>query len=60
MRRLRRSWRRRETPRPGPEGEEYEIEKTQREAQKQRERFMESLVEKAGHAQYLYLKDPFE
>jgi len=61
MKRLHRFWRRRQKPllKP-PEGEEYEIEKAEREAQKERDRFAESLIEKAGHARYPFLKDPFE
>jgi hypothetical protein len=43
-----------------PQGEEYEILKAEREAQKERERYAESLVEKAGHRSYPFLKDPFE
>jgi hypothetical protein len=42
------------------QGEEYEIEKAEREAQKERDRYAESLLEKAGHARYPFLKDPFE
>jgi hypothetical protein len=42
------------------EEEEYEIEKAEREAQKERDRFAESLIEKAGHSGYPFLKDPFE
>jgi hypothetical protein len=54
------NWRHRQKPRPGVQGEEYEIAKAEREAQEKRDRFAESLGEKAGHAQYPYLKDPFE
>ena len=42
------------------QGEEYEIEKAEREAQKERDRYAESLIEKAGRARYPFLKDPFE
>ena len=45
---------------PAPQGEEYEIAENEREAQKERNRFAESLIEKAGHARYPFLKDPFE
>ncbi len=58
LRRLRRH--RQGPPRPSRQGEEYEIEKAQREAQKQRDRFAASLLEKVGHRQYPFLKDPFE
>jgi hypothetical protein len=60
MRKLRNLWRRRQKPRPSLEGEEYEIEKAQREARERGRRFGESLIEKAGHRQYPYLKDPFD
>jgi hypothetical protein len=53
-------WRHREKARPGLQGEEYEIEKAERAAQKERDRYAESLLEKAGHARYPFLKDPFE
>jgi hypothetical protein len=43
-----------------PQGEEYEIEKAEREAQKERDAYAESLIEKAGHRSYPFLKDPFE
>ena len=43
-----------------PQGEEYELEKAELEAQKERDKFKASLFEKAGHAHYPYLKDPFE
>ena len=52
--------RRPEPPLKLVQGEEYEIEKAEREAQKDRARFAESLIEKAGHARYPFLKDPFE
>ena len=42
------------------EGEEYEIAKAEEVAQNERDRFAESLIEKAGHARYPFLKDPFE
>ena len=51
---------RRKPPQPYLQGEEYEIAKAEREAQRQRERFAESLIEKAGHKNYPYLKDPFD
>ncbi len=61
MKRLDRLWRHRQEPPPAhPEGEEHEIEKAEREAQKERDRFAESLLEKAGHSRYPFLKDPFE
>jgi hypothetical protein len=60
MKRLRTLWRRRQKLRPGVQGEEYEIEKAQRQAQHERDRFANSLLEKAGHRQYPFLKDPFE
>jgi hypothetical protein len=54
-------WRRRRKPRLRPlQGEEYEIEKAEGEAQRERERFAESLIEKLGHASHPFLKDPFE
>ena len=34
--------------------------KAEREAQRQRERFAESLIEKAGHANYPFSRDPFQ
>ena len=52
--------RRRQKPIGPLQGEEYEIEKAQREAQKKRGAYAESLLEKAGHARYPFLKDPFE
>ena len=60
MKKLRSLWRHRVKARPGLQGEEYEIEKAEREAQKERDRFADSLVEKAGHRQFPFLKDPFE
>lgn len=45
---------------PGPQGEEREIQLAQQERAKERDRFLESLVEKAGHARYPWLKDPFD
>jgi hypothetical protein len=60
MKKLRSLWRHRQKPGPGLQGEEYEIEKAEQEAQKERDRFANSLVEKAGHRQYPFLKDPFE
>jgi len=53
--------RRRQKPPHKPlQGEEHEIEKAEREAQKERDRYAESLLEKAAHARYPFLKDPFE
>jgi hypothetical protein len=49
-----------EPPHTSPQGEEYEIEKAERQAQKERDTFAESLMEKAGHTHMPYLKDPFE
>ncbi len=60
MKKLRSLWRHSKKARPGLQGEEYEIEKAEREAQKERDRFADSLVEKAGHRQFPFLKDPFE
>jgi hypothetical protein len=40
--------------------EEAEIAKAQRAARREGDRFAESLIEKAGHRSYPYLKDPFE
>jgi len=61
MRSLHRLWRhRREPPHVALQGEAYEIEKAERERQKERDQFAESLIEKAGHARYPFLKDPFE
>jgi len=60
MKRLRSLWRLRQKSGTGAQGEEYEIEKAEREAQKDRDRFANSLLEKAGHRQYPFLKDPFE
>jgi hypothetical protein len=42
------------------QGEEYEIEKAEQEAQEDRDRFAESLFEKAGHVHFPFLKDPFD
>jgi hypothetical protein len=58
LHRFRRRWQK--PPLIPLQGEEYEIEKDQREAQKERDRFAESLIEKAGHARYPFLRDPFE
>jgi hypothetical protein len=63
MKLLQRLWRpvrHRQNPQKPVQGEEYEIEKAEREAQKERDRYAESLLEKAGHARYPFLKDPFE
>ena len=61
LQRLWRPMRHRQNPLQKPlQGEEYEIEKAEREAQKERDRYAESLIEKAGHARYPFLKDPFE
>jgi hypothetical protein len=60
MKKLNRLWRHRRKPGPGLQGEEYEIEKAQRQAQRERDRFADSLIEKAGHRQYPFVKDPFE
>ena len=54
---------RRREPEPSgtpPQGEEYEIEKAEREAQRERDTFANSLIEKAGHSQFPFLKDPPE
>jgi hypothetical protein len=51
---------RQDPPHKPLQGEEYEIEKAEREAQKERNRYAESLLEKAAHARYPFLKDPFE
>ena len=40
----------RQNPQRPLQGEEYEIEKAEREAQKERDRYAESLLDKAGHA----------
>jgi hypothetical protein len=53
-------FRRRREPVFPPQGEEYEIERAQRQAQKERDAYAESLIEKAGHRGYPFLKDPFE
>jgi hypothetical protein len=42
------------------EEEEAEIARNQREARRDADKFAESLIEKAGHKDYPYLKDPFE
>ena len=57
-----RRWFRRRPPKKvfPPQGEEYEIEKAQRQAQKERDAYAESLIEKAGHRSFPFLKDPFE
>ena len=56
-----RFWGHRQTrPQQHLQGEEYEIEKAEREAQTNRDRFTALLLEKAGHLHYPYLKDPFE
>ena len=63
MKLLQRLWRpvrHRQNPRKPVQGEEYEIEKAEREAQKERDRYAESLLEKAGQARYPFLKDAFE
>jgi hypothetical protein len=62
MKLLQRLWpvRHRQNLQEPVQGEEYEIEKAEREAQKERDRYAESLLEKAGHARYPFLKDPFE
>jgi len=60
MKKLRSLWRHRQKPGPSLQGEEYEVEKAEREAQKERERFANSLLEKAGRRHYPFLKDPFE
>ncbi len=58
---LSRAWRlQRKLPRQHPQGEEYEIEKAELEAQKERDRFTASLLEKAGHTHFPFLKDPFD
>ena len=61
MRLLRRFRRyRQKPPQPYLQGEEYEIAKAEREAQHQRDRFADSVIEKAGHANYPFSRDPFE
>ena len=61
MKQLHRFWRHRRQLELKPlQGEEYEIAKAEREARKERERFAASLLEKAGHRQYPFLKDPFD
>ena len=61
MYRFSRIWRHSRRPALKPlQGEDYEIEKAQRETQKERDRFADSLIEKAGHLRYPFLKDPFE
>ena len=60
MRLLRLFRRRRTAPAPAPEGEEHEILEAERKAREQRERLGYSYVEKAGHANWPYVKDPFE
>jgi hypothetical protein len=57
-----RPWFRRRRPKAiiPPQGEEYEIEKAERQAQKGRDAYAESLIEKAGHRSFPFLKDPFE
>jgi hypothetical protein len=52
--------RRRKPPSTHPQGEEYEIEKAEQDAQKKRDRFTASLFEKLGHSHFPFLKDPFE
>lgn len=52
--------RRRRAPQQHLEGEEYEIERAEREAQRNRDRYAESLLEKAGHRNYPFLEDPFD
>jgi hypothetical protein len=42
------------------QGEEYEIERAELEAQRGRDQFAASLLEKAGHTHFPFLKDPFE
>lgn len=61
MKGLHRFWRQRQKlPHASLQGEAYEIEKAERERQKERDEFAESLIEKAGHSRYPFLKDPFE
>jgi hypothetical protein len=59
LRRFRRRHRQ-QPPQPYLQGEEYEIVKAEREAQRERERFADSLIEKAGHVNYPFSRDPFE
>ena len=59
LRRFRR--RRRQRPsQPYLQGEAYEIVKAERAAQRERDRFADSVIEKAGLAHYPFLRDPFE
>jgi hypothetical protein len=59
--RLRRLFsRHKQTRQPPLQGEEYELAEAQRAAQKERDKYAESLLEKAAHARYPFLKDPFE
>ena len=46
-------------PRPAPQGEEYEILKAQRPQRRANEAYTRDLLEKAGHAAYPFLRDPF-
>jgi hypothetical protein len=56
---LQRLRRRRRAPTP-QQGEEYEIEKAEREAQKARDRITQTLIQGAAHSHHPFLKDPFE
>ena len=46
-------------PRPGPQGEEYEILKAQQAARSAGDRFARDVLEKAGHLAYPFLRDPY-
>lgn len=45
---------------PLPKEDQREVEQAAREAEGQRRRFVESLLEKAAHARFPFLRDPFE
>lgn len=59
LRRFRRQ-RHQDALRQHPQGEEYDIEKAELEAQKERDKFKARLFRNAGNLHYPFLKDPFE
>jgi hypothetical protein len=52
--------RKRPTPQPGPQGEEYEALKMSRRAANEREAFAENMIRKEGHKSHPFLDDPFD
>ena len=47
-------------PGPGLQGEEYEIAKLERAAERERSRYAERLLEKAGHLSFPFLRQQFD